>query len=154
MTSLCDHEEYVRLHPNDKTAALALVDHRMELLDVSRLMALKVVAGIRRRAVASAELARATKLVSNGRSSGRRVLWIIREFTVAGNASSAAVIIKEGRTRPRFYPPGEGSEAHDYFGGVITVGARFVLRMWRGLRQIDHMPNRLRCRALLKLLRS
>lgn len=122
------HEYFVKKNPNNKAAALALVDHHEEVFKVSYLVALKFVAKLRRAARNARDMTEAAQLMAGTGVVAGMTCDTIRLGCPEPGAYLASIILVNGsrpptmkispRLLPAFWRP-----------GFIVVGARWVLDM-------------------------
>lgn len=126
-----DHAAFVFDHPDDKAAALALVDHYEEVWDTTHRAALKSVALHRVNARRQATTRRAaTYLASAHRFS--RFLWRLIVCAADPVELEAVTVLVDGFKPPTYvHHPGGQEEASTYASSSILVGARWVLQVVR-----------------------
>jgi hypothetical protein len=129
MNELLHHEDYVAAYPDDKTAALALVDHLTETCGWEYRYAVRTVAHIRYTARTARDVAAASARLAHN-AYGREYLNVCIVLSLNLNADWPMLISVVPGSRP---PSAVQLDYHTdgdhfpYWG--ITVGARWVLRL-------------------------
>jgi len=125
------HVASVREHPEDKTSALALVDHFQEEGTPTRGEALRKVAAIRATKRRAHELAVATALMSNDTPT-RTVLYLMMLHSLSLDLTiPATVCVVEGRRAPVVELRHDEAGDHVWTEYEITVGAGWLLNSER-----------------------
>lgn len=127
MTTLDDHLSYVLEHPNERTAARALIDRAEEVFSVPHVDAVKWVAKQRREERNARELAAARMCIMPGTKWAPLVRLHIRNAAGPEQALSATIIIVPGSRRPQFIPANPHETNAAGLSHVLRVGARWVI---------------------------
>jgi len=131
MNAVINHEQYALENLTDRVAWLALVDHHQEEFEISRRVALRAVAAMRRNARCERELAKASALLAAGSPNREHLLRALRAFCELADLNTTTVITIRGRARPVLYEASDELGRRVLPGDTILVGARFVLRLNR-----------------------
>lgn len=152
MNDLLSHERYVEEHPNDKAAALALIDRHVEELRVSYRTSLRAVAAMRRAAREAIELKQAAALIAPDSEHAWPITRAVRGWVANRLADYGTVFLVPGRKRPRLSAPTVNTFPPSFGSVCIIVGARFVLALHRVRMQCLHLNLHNRPLALAALL--
>jgi len=148
MNDLCLHEEYALSHLKDRTAARALVDHHQEALGVTRQIALRAVATMRRARQKANDLGKACYLLRPASKWAALLTLSIRLHFEDPEAMSSRVILVLGRRQPTACVGQEFSNQLWFDPPTIIVGAKWVLRA-KATFQADMRANRMTINDML-----
>lgn len=135
MNDICQHDEYVRLNLSDRTAARALVDHHEEAFGVSRRIALRAVAVMRRQWRKDESQRRADALVRHALAKKTPLLRLLRFYSRDFHSDWADVTVISGWRIPRAEVSYMEIGDDTFTRATCTVGARFVLMLEALLRR-------------------
>jgi len=149
MNDLCLHEEYVLNHLTDRTAARALVDHHQDALGVTRHVALRAVATMRRARQKMNDLNKASYLLCSSSKWSALLALSIRLHFEGPEALSSQIILVPGRRQPIACVGREFSKHLWLNQPTIIVGAKWVLRA-KAIFLADMRANRMTINDMLK----
>ena len=136
MTDLQNHILFVKEHPFDKVAALALADHFEEASGYSRYVALRKVAAVRRPGRQAKWMAEAAKLMRSVSLTKIELDALLEDQAGLCGYNEYSIFLVNGFQRPTasFDPNEPGTAQWD--SPIVTVGARWVIHYYRLLLKI------------------
>lgn len=137
MNECLQHDAYLRANPEDRTAALALVDHAQEEYGLSRLDALKAVAQTRRAARHERDHATAARYLAPMSDFKNYLHRCIAEAVFRPHLRGFTVLVAPGRHVPVVTSPEPTTPVNQWLAPLILVSAKWVL-----LRMAEWMDPR------------
>ncbi len=141
MNPLTLHEEYAVSNLNDRTAWRALLDHHEQETECDHWTALRYVAGLRQRERRNREVGEASLLLSRKSPLARVLLQAISAHFLESRARAAPIVVFPGFRNPKVSPTKTGQWMGSRTDFVVTVGAKYVLKLARIWREMRGMPN-------------
>ena len=131
MNSLNLHIAYVEAHPDDKTAALSLVDHFQEEHGWSRWQALRTVVRTYRDEKDNRQIAACARKCQLQTISSEMLLQVIGEEMHVSGYSAVRLMFIRGFAPAKFVSLQVMPGAENFLGHTIAIGAREYLRRFR-----------------------
>lgn len=127
MNDLLAHEQYVREHLDDRTAARSLVDHHQEALNVSRRVALRAVAAIRKQQRDAEEMAAAAERMRPETVGSVNLRYAVLDCFDYGDNDPSFILLRPGSRPPARFSCVQFEDGGQFTYTSITVGARWIL---------------------------